>query len=150
MLDLARERLGRFGLRVHLCISDLSTPEQVDLPFRRFCAVFSVQTLHHLDDREQAAAFTWIADVLEPGGLAVVIDRVKVGEALFDDWRAVWSRIGPAPSGTYAEHATELAAAGDRRSTVEDQIVWMRQSGLAACCLHLYGIRALIVGRKIP
>jgi len=149
MLHFARERLGRFGSRVHLCNGDLSAPEQIDLPLQGFNAVFSVQTLHHLDDREKAVALAWIADLLEPGGLAVVIDRVKVEESLFEDWKVVWSRIGPAPSGTYAEHVAELTEAGDRPATVEDQIKWMKESGLAACCLHLYGNRAILVGRKI-
>jgi hypothetical protein len=94
-------------------------------------------------------AFAWIADLLEPRGLVVVIDSVKVEEPLFDGWKVVWSRIGPALSGTFAEHVAALTEAGDLPSTVEDQIAWMKESGLATCCLHLYGNRAFIVGRKI-
>src|SRR5262249_19166552 len=138
MLDLARERLGRFGSRVQLCRGDLTEPEQINLPLRRYSAVCSVQTLHHLDDRAKAVRFAWIAELLEPGGLVVVVDRVKVEEALFDDWKVVWSRVDPAVSGTYDEHVAELIEAGDRPATVEDQLAWMKESGLAACCLHLY------------
>jgi tRNA (cmo5U34)-methyltransferase len=95
MLDLARERLGRFGSRVHLCEGDLSAPEAIDLPWRRYAAVFSVQTLHHLSDREKAAALAWMAGLVEPAGLVVVIDRVKVEEALFNDWQVAWRRVDP-------------------------------------------------------
>ncbi len=148
MLELAQTRLARFGSRVHLCHGDLATPEKIELPPRRFDAAFSVQTLHHLDDREKEAAFAWMAAVVEPRGLVVVIDRVKVEEPLFEDWQVAWRRIDPATSGTYADHLTELAEAGDRPATLDDQIRWMRAAGLAACCLHLYGNRAMLVGRK--
>jgi ubiquinone/menaquinone biosynthesis C-methylase UbiE len=50
MLVLARERLRRFGTRVHLCEGDLSALDDIELPPRRYAAVISVQTIHHLDD----------------------------------------------------------------------------------------------------
>lgn len=52
MLDLARNRLTRFGSRVHLYHGNLAAPEKIELPPRHYRAAFSVQTLHHLDDRE--------------------------------------------------------------------------------------------------
>lgn len=148
MLELARTRLARFAPRMQLCAGDLAAPETIDLPLRRYQAVFSVQTLHHLDGREKAAAFAWIAGLLEPGGLVVVVDRVKVEEALFADWQTVWRRLDPEASGTYADHVAELAEGGDRPSTLEDQLAWLKDAGLAASCLHLYGDRAVLVGRK--
>jgi ubiquinone/menaquinone biosynthesis C-methylase UbiE len=148
MLDLARGRLRRFADRVHLCAGDLSRPGEIELPRLRYQAAFSIQTLHHLDDGEKAAAFAWIAGLVEPRGLVVVIDRVKVEEALFADWQVAWRFVDPDVTGTYADHVNELAGAGDRPSTLEDQIEWMKSAGLAACCLHLYGNRAVLVGRK--
>jgi len=148
MLDLARRRLSRFGSRVVFCAGDLANPEAVDLPRRAYKAAFSVQTLHHLDDREKAAALAWAAGLLEPGGLVVIVDRVRVEEPLFEDWLLTWRRIDPATPGTYAEHADALAKAGDRPATLEDQLAWLKAAGLDACCLHLYGNRALLVGRK--
>ena len=148
MLDLARERLRRFGSRVHLCNGDLSAPDQINLPLRHYNAAFSIQTLHHLDDCEKATAFAWIAGLVDQGGLVVIIDRVKVQKALFEDWKVAWRRIDPEASGTYDEHVMELAEAGDRPATLEDQLAWMKAAGLAACCLHLYGNRAMLVGRK--
>ncbi len=148
MLDLARSRLRRFGSRVHLLNGDLSRPEEIELPRLRYRAAFSIQTLHHLEDGEKAAAFTWMSGLVDPGGLIVVIDRVEVEEALFEDWQAAWRLIDPAASGTYADHVAELAEAGDRPARLEDQIEWMKSAGLAACCLHLYGNRAMLVGRK--
>jgi tRNA (cmo5U34)-methyltransferase len=148
MLELARERLRRFGGRVRLCAGDLSAPHDIDLPHRRYQAVFSVQTLHHLSDGEKSSAFAWMTGLAEPGGLVVVIDRVKVEEALFDDWQIAWRRLDPTVSGTYAEFVAELVEAGDRPSALEDHLAWMKAAGLAACCLQLYGDRAVLVGRK--
>jgi ubiquinone/menaquinone biosynthesis C-methylase UbiE len=148
MLDLARKRLARFGSRVHLCAGDLSVPEEIELPFGRYKAVFSVQTLHHLDDQQKMAAFSWIARLVEPGGIVVVVDRVRIKEALFADWQVAWRRIDSETTGTYAEHIAGLAEGGDRPSTLEDQIAWMEAAGLVTCCLHLYGDRAVLVGRS--
>jgi tRNA (cmo5U34)-methyltransferase len=149
MLDLARSRLERFGKRVHLQQGDLARPDAIELPARCFKAAFSVQTLHHLGGERKRAAFTWIADVVEPGALVVVVDRVTIDEELFADWQVVWRLLDPATTGTYADHVLELMEAGDQPSTLEDQIGWMKAAGLATCCLHLYGNRALLVGRKV-
>jgi len=148
MLDLARDRLRRFGSRARLFSGDLSRPEEIELPRARYKAAFSIQTLHHLDDNEKAAAFTWLGELVDPGGLVVVIDRVRVEEALFGDWQTAWRRVAPAESGTYADHVARLAEAGDHPASLEDQLEWMKEAGLAACCLHLYGNRAVLVGRK--
>lgn len=147
MIDLAGDRLRRFGARVHLVVGDLAKPQEIELPVGRFRAVFSVQTLHHLDDTEKAAAFAWIARLVEPGGLVVVVDRVKVEEALFADWQTAWRRVDPAASGTYVDYLAGLAEGGDRPSTLEDQIAWLQDAGLVACCLQLYGDRAALVAR---
>jgi len=148
MLELARERLRRFGTRVLLRAGDLSEPNAIDLPLRRYRAAFSVQTIHHLSDHEKAAAFAWVAGIVEPGGLVVIIDRVRVEEPLFKDWLLVWRRIDPTTAGTFADHLEDLAQAGDHPALLEDQLAWMKVAGLNACCLHLYGNRALLVGRK--
>jgi len=148
MLDLARERLSRFGSRVLLVAGDLSEPNAIALPSFSFRAAFSVQTIHHLSDAEKAAAFAWLAALIEPGGLIVIIDRVKVEEQLFRDWAAIWRKLDPRTPETYAEHVGELTEAGDRPALLQDQLAWLELAGLHASCLHLYGNRALIVGRK--
>jgi tRNA (cmo5U34)-methyltransferase len=148
MLDLARERLRPFGSRVLLRSHDLSDLDAIDLPSLRYKAAFSIQTLHHLSDTEKAAALAWTAAVIDPGGLVVVIDRVKVDEPLFQDWAVVWRRVDPKTPRTYASHVEDLTTAGDRPALLQDQLAWMRTAGLDACCLHLYGNRAVLVGRK--
>ena len=148
MLDLARGRLSRFGSRISLLRHDLSASDSIVLPDLRYRVAFSVQTMHHLSDPDKAAAIAWTAEVLDPGGLVVIVDRVQVDELLFRDWAVVWSRFGSKTTETFAEHVDGLKQAGDRPALLQDQLAWMEMAGLHACCLHLYGNRAVIVGRK--
>jgi tRNA (cmo5U34)-methyltransferase len=148
MLELAHERLSRFGPRVQLLSHDLSELDSIDLPDLRYRAAFSIQTMHHLSDSKKAAALAWTAEVVAPGALVVIIDRVKVDELLFRDWAVVWRRLASKAPETYAEHVEELTQAGDRPALLQDQLAWMETAGLHACCLHLYGNRAVLVGRK--
>jgi tRNA (cmo5U34)-methyltransferase len=150
MLDLARSRLSRFGSRVSLLRHDLSALDSIVLPDLRYRVAFSIQTMHHLSDSGKAAALAWTAEVVDPGGLVIIVDRVKVDELLFRDWAVVWGRLDSKTPETYAEHIDELMQAGDRPALLQDQLAWMEEAGLQACCLHLYGNRAVIVGRKAP
>ena len=148
MLELARARLGRFGERVSLLRHDLAEVAGLVLPPGRYAAVFTVQTLHHLTDVGKEAAIAWSARVVEPGGLVMIVDRVSVPEPLFREWAAVWRRVDPATPGTYAEYQDELRRGGDRPASLQDQLGWLARSGLDAVCLHSYGNRAVLVGRK--
>jgi tRNA (cmo5U34)-methyltransferase len=148
MLELARERLERFGPRARLLQHDLAQVDTIDVPAGRYPAAFSVQTLHHLTDAEKERATAWVARRLAPGGLWVIVDRVAVPEALFADWAATWRRLGADTPGTYAEYRHELEQGGDRPALLEDQLRWMIEAGLTAACLHAYGNRAVLVGRK--
>jgi tRNA (cmo5U34)-methyltransferase len=148
MLELARRRLARFGSRATILHGDLSQLDKLELPRALYRAAFSVQTMHHLSSRDWADAARWAAELVEPGGLLVIVDRVEIAESLFRDWAVVWSRIDSRISETYAEHLAELAAAGDRPTRLHDQLRWLNEAGLEADCLHLYGNRALLVARK--
>lgn len=148
MLELARTRLDRFGPRVHLVRHDLADVRDLALPAGRYAAAFSVQTLHHLSDQEKEAAIAWSAGVVESGGLIVIVDRVAVPESLFDEFAALWRRIDPAVPPTYAEYEKQLAHGGDRPATVHDQLSWLQNVGLDAMCVHAYGNRVVLVGRK--
>jgi tRNA (cmo5U34)-methyltransferase len=130
MLKLARERLGRFDARVELMQGDLASVDRIELPDLPYRAAFSVQTMHHLADAEKAAAIAWTANVVEPGGLIVIIDRVRVSERLFHDWAVLWRRIDSDTPATYAEHVAALTRAGDRPALLQDQLRWLQNVGL--------------------
>lgn len=149
MLELARARLDRFATRAQLVRHDLAELRELALPGGRYAAVFSVQTLHHLSDPEKETALAWAAEVVEPGGVVAIVDRVAVPETLFDAWAAVWRRLDPATTpASYAEYEDQLAQGGDRPASVDDHLRWLESAGLDAMCLHAYGNRAVLVGRK--
>lgn len=148
MLELAGARLDRFGSRVQLVRHDLAAIGDLALPAGRYAAAFSVQTLHHLSDADKEAAIAWSAGVVDSGALIVIVDRVAVPESLFHEWVAVWRRIDPGTPATYAEYEEQLARGGDRPADVHDQLNWLRNTGLNAMCVHAYGNRVVLVGRK--
>jgi ubiquinone/menaquinone biosynthesis C-methylase UbiE len=148
MLDLARVRLARFGPRVRLLRHDLAELGELVPPTGRYAAALSVQTLHHLSDADKEAAIAWSARVVETGGLIVIVDRVAVPESLFSGWAALWRRIDPATPASYAEYEEQLALAGDHPASVHDQLSWLRKAGLDAMCVHAYGHRVVLAGRK--
>jgi tRNA (cmo5U34)-methyltransferase len=148
MLELARERLERFGSRAHLLRHDLAALATLVLPAGRYAAAFSVQTLHHLSRSEKQAAIAWSACVVEPGGPIVIVDRMTVPATLFRAWATVWRRIDPAVPATYAEYEEQLAAGGDRPSSVHDHLAWFADARLDAMCVHAYGDRAVLVARS--
>jgi predicted O-methyltransferase YrrM len=92
MLELARRRLERFGSRATILRGDLSELDRLELPRTLYSAAFSVQTMHHLSGRDWADAARWTAELVEPGGLIVIVDRVQIAESLFRDW--IMSRSG--------------------------------------------------------
>lgn len=148
MLELARRRLDRFGSRATVLRGDLSQLDELELPRVPYRAALSVQTMHHLSARDWAEAAKWTANIVEPGGLIVIVDRVQIAEPLFRDWSVVWSRIDSRVPETYAEHLAELTAGGDRPTRLHDQLRWLTEAGLEADCLHVYGNRAVLVARK--
>ena len=148
MLELARARLDRFGPRVQLVRHDLAEVAELALPAAPYAAAFSVQTLHHLSNPQKKRAIAWSADIVEPGGPIVIVDRVVIPESLFHQWAAVWRRIDSATPATYAEYEKQLADGGDRPATLDDHLSWFRSAGLAAMCMHAYGNRVVVAGRK--
>jgi ubiquinone/menaquinone biosynthesis C-methylase UbiE len=118
MLELARGRLERFGSRVRLLQHDLARLDELALRQAAFRAVFSIQTLHHLSDSEKAAVLAHIANLLEPGGVVVIVDRVAVSQLLFEQWAArcgTGSTPAPLPRPTPTTSPSSKPAATGRR-----------------------------------
>ena len=155
MLELARRRLGRFGERVSLVHYDLAAVDALPPLHERYSVAISVQTLHNVDDDVKQRVIAWVDSTLEPQGLFLLVDRVAVaGSRLYDDYRAVWKRLGrlhgrePEAASTYDEHVAHLAETGDDPATLEQHLFWLRASGFDAECLHLHGNRAVIAARR--
>jgi SAM-dependent methyltransferase len=130
MLSAAREQFAG-DASVELRTADLGEPIE---SLGRFDVIVSGFAIHHLEDDRKRTLFGEIARTLRPGGLFANLEVVASSTA---NW-----------------HAQFLAAIGrtaddpeDRLAPVEDQLAWMRASGLTEVeCVWRWRGFALLVG----
>lgn len=144
MLDQAR---GHLGERAHYVVGDLGGP----LPEGPWDAVVSALAVHHLDDAGKRDLFARLRDVLAPGGIFVNAEQVGAPTALFHDRYAAWHEAGARRAGVsdreWAESQERVRL--DRWATVEHQLGWLREAGLAdADCLFKDHCFAVLVARR--
>jgi tRNA (cmo5U34)-methyltransferase len=157
MMELAQERLQPYADQYTAIYEDFSKLSSITLPDKPYQIVFASQALHHLQAEEQRQIYREIADILEPDGVFVLVDRIKVDTPhLFDLYQGVWQRMSQLSSSegliegaTYEEHHQQVNARGDFPSSLDDHLMWLREAGFEAACLHLHGNRALIAARKV-
>lgn len=109
MIDVARERLGRFGDRIEYVVADLGDPLPID---RSVDAIVSTATFHWVPDH--GALFAHLAAVLRPGGRLVaqcggagnIATVQRALAAVGDGW------LGPAHFETVLDTTRRLDAAG--------------------------------------
>lgn len=157
MMALARERLSAQSARFEAIQHDLAALPAAALPVHPYHFVIAVQSLHHLSQPEMRAAYRWIHDRLEPGGLFLLLDRLRVeGAETFPVLRSVWERqdreygsgVVEHEGRTFTDHARIVAARGDYPVLLQQHLQWLRDAGLGPVCLHLHGNRALLAGTK--
>lgn len=157
MMALAAERLARFRERYIAVEHDLTKMESLSLPDHPYQFVISVQALHHLEPEAMLAVYHSVYRLLEPGGLFLLLDRLKVDKAgLWPVYRSVWARLDREYGATiqthegasFEEHTRSLQEDGDLPVDLETHLRWFSDAGFEAACLHLHGNRALIVGHK--
>lgn len=155
MMRLAKARLaGRAFEPLQHDLADLGTLAPPPHPYR--CAL-AVQSLHHLSAPDMAGAYRWLHGRLEPGGVFLLLDRLRVEDAatwslLQPVWRRqdrlLGSRAAEREGADFAAHTATVAERGDRPVLLEEHLAWLRAAGFAPACLHLHGNRALIAGRR--
>ena len=155
MLELAAARLRRWSAQLQLVEADFADIEKVKLPESSFGAVISVQALHHVPHIAKRRVFAKIHDVLTPRGVFYILDRIRVDPPeLFDQFRLAWNRLETThqteigEGSTYTEHVQLLKEKGDDPATLEEHLLWLRDAGFVAACVHLHGNRALVIGRR--
>ena len=153
MLALARERLTPAGDRCALIECDFADIAELRLPDRAYQAVISVQALHHAPHAQQRAVVRRAHDVLEPGGLFLLMERVRIdAERLPGVFMAMWERQergANVKSGwDPARYLQRLHDKADHVAAPEDHLAWLREVGFAAACLDLRLDRALFAGVK--
>jgi tRNA (cmo5U34)-methyltransferase len=158
MVQLAHERLAPYRGRYDVVMGDLTRLGAVTLPEREYSVAVSVQVIHNVAHEHKREAFRFVHDALAPGGLFLLVDRVRVDTpGLFGAYLAMWRRLdrlhGATVSanerGTFEEHTLSVSTRGDQPATLEEHLRWLREAGFAeAACLHLHTNRALFAARK--
>ncbi|MBI1277972.1 MAG: methyltransferase domain-containing protein [Anaerolineaceae bacterium] len=157
MLELAHNRLQPYASQYTTLIHDLSAIDSLRLPSHPYQVIFSVQTLHHLTDTQMKAAYHFIYNTLESGGLFILLDRIAVKQGnLFSVYQSLWARqdalyqtnVHSWEGETFADHQRIVAERGDLPMSLERHLQLLKQAGFETACLHLQTNRALLVGKK--
>ncbi len=146
MLAQARKRLREDG-RVRLQVGDYSA---VPLPSGQD-VVASALSIHHLDHAAKCELFARICEALHPGGLFVNADQVAGPTgALEAEYVERW--LEAVRAGGASEQQIEESLyrqREDRRASVEEQLLWLRQAGFADVdCWFKDGAFAVFAARR--
>jgi SAM-dependent methyltransferase len=157
MMSLARERLQPYQDRLQMIEHDLRDLPHLPVPAAQASAIISVQALHHLTDSEMQVAYRAIHDLLAPGGLFLLLDRIHVNQpALYPAYQSFWcwldqkldSKQATHEGADYNAHLKTLHDRDDIPLAPERHLELMRDAGMQAACLHLSGVRALFAATR--
>lgn len=152
MLDLAARTLAPYAGRFALRQADFETISADDLPDTPFGVAIAVQSIHNASDEGKQRAISAGRARLAPGGLFLLVDRVRLAApALFPVYSTIWRVLGStynrqqSEGATFAEHARSVAARGDQPGSVEQNVLWLREAGFSqVAAVHVVGVRAII------
>lgn len=153
MIDLARVRLAPFEQQYRLLYHDLSDFEQVALPPAIYQIIFSVQALHHLAPEVQQKLYRSLFQLLPPGGVFLLNDRIALDTEPFSDiYYSVWNRlerVSEVRSGLSGDDFLQRQQRKeDYPASLEEHLTWLRQAGFEATCMHLHLNRVLLAAVK--
>ncbi|HYO51111.1 MAG TPA: class I SAM-dependent methyltransferase [Chloroflexia bacterium] len=155
MLEIAHQRLREYSGRYEVVIHDFTQIDTLKLPEGEYQAAISVQAIHNVAHEYKLPVFRFVHQALEPGGIFLLLDRIAVDTpGLFSAYRSVWERLNRvhrasmSEGETFEEHMRRVAARGDLPASLEQHLVWLREAGFEATCLHLHANRALFCARK--
>ncbi|MDO8433545.1 MAG: methyltransferase domain-containing protein [Candidatus Binatus sp.] len=147
MLERARERFELGGERFQFEVSDYGIAPIT----RKYDAVVSALSIHHLPDEQKRLLFKRIHDALNDGGVFVNAEQFRgatpeLERLNHERWIARARDLGV--------DEQDLAAAiermkFDRSATLDDQLEWMREAGFRSIdCAYKNLIFAVYSGRK--
>ena len=122
-----------------------------------FDFVLASQTVHHLGFEEKAVLFQRTHDVVAPGGLFLLSDRVELpDDRLFPWYHALWNRarrrhgFDELSGYDLKAHRRQLEVDGDLPDLMEDHLAWMLEAGFGVVdCFWRHGNRAIFGGLKV-
>ena len=147
---------SRFGERGDFLEGDLGRISELQSPANAVRVVTSALTFHDLADVDKRAVLSWAADHLEPEGVILLYDRIRLTEpATFPLQRALWHRIerihgrGMREAESFDAYLDDLSET-NRPASLDDYRTWLEELGFAMQILHLHGNVALIGGVRRP
>lgn len=157
MMQLAEERLRPYQRQFKSIKGHIGDLQSIGLPGHPYQHVIAIQSLHHLSQAEMQTTYRYIYSLLNPGGLFLLLDRMRVeSPSLWPLYRVVWERLDQLHSTTVAahegnsfdDHVRIVQNRGDYPVLLDEHIDWLRQAGFEVACLHAHGNRALLAARK--
>lgn len=155
MVTLAKKRLGSEFNKIEYVFEDLKNFSTVKLPSEGGYVAVSIQTIHNFSNEVKIAIFNHIYKWLLPGGIFIVMDRIKVYPAkAFTVYRTTWDYLEQKydtkinEGDNYKEHAKRLEEKGDYPLTLFDHITLLEKTGFAVTTAHLVANRVVLVGVK--
>jgi tRNA (cmo5U34)-methyltransferase len=143
MLQRARQTLGESASYV---VGDLGG----QLPAGPWDAVISALAIHHLEDPLKRELYARVRETLAPGGVFVNAEQVKGEPPLLQDAYRRWHHRRALELGASARDWAQACERMrfDRLATGEENLSWMRASGLTDVdCLYKDHCFAVLVGR---
>ena len=152
MIAKAKERL-KDNSNVIMINHDLNRINSLILPKGNYQFAITSFVLHEIPSVHKREIFEFIYKTLMPGGLYILVDRFKIdSDALILPYTSQWSwkRKFYKGKGTkpFEEYKKEISAKEDSPNTMEEQLIWLRETGFKSACLQLLLDRGLIVGVK--
>jgi tRNA (cmo5U34)-methyltransferase len=157
MMQLAHGRLQPYAAQYSAIEHDLRDLKSLPLQADSFRFIISIQALHHLTDSEMQMAYASIHDLLSPGGLFLLLDRVAIDKpALYSLYQAIWrwqdahyeSRVADHEGATFPDYLHSLQDRADIPLALPRHLQLMDEVGLHGTVLHAHAIRVLFAARK--
>ncbi len=155
MVERSQATLAPLGDRARVVEAPLES-DWTEATGDGFDVVMCNEALHHVDSAEKQVAIAHAFEVLAPGGIFIVNDRISFPEDVWPHYVALWdivrARTGfdPFPVDlTYGEYKQQEAESGHRLDDIEDQMVWMLEAGFEAVeCFWRHANKAIWAGFK--
>jgi SAM-dependent methyltransferase len=133
---------------------DLEQLDRVSVPAWPYRVAVSVLTFHDLPDDAKRRAIAWVARALSPGGVFLLMDRLRLDSpALFPAQLALWRRMervygfSMRRADNFAAYEADLGAT-NRPARASDYAAWFAEAGLKADLAHRHGNIALYAAAK--
>ena len=153
-LAQAGQNLDREVIEFTAVPADLRVLQGIRLPQQHYDVAYTCLTFHDLNDTSKLAVIRWVSELLAPGGLFLIYDRIKLDSApLFELQRSIWRRLevhhGQAmrSAESFDAYLHDLST-DNAPARLADYLGWYSECQLDSAVIHVHGNIALLAGAK--